>query len=231
MTLYKYGNSNADIVFIQPIGDHDLPEMEHEVAEIRKQIPFDFQLIAVKVAHWNHDLSPWHASAVFGNEDFGDGAPQTLTEILKLCSDKTKTYYIGGYSLAGLFALWASYQTDCFSGVAAASPSIWFPGFLAYMKAHAIQSDTVYFSLGEKEEKSRNTVLSKVGDCIREGYAWLQEKGIHCILEWNSGGHFKDPAIRTAKAFAWIVKTSQIIPNRPEMRTQPHINQNQEDRI
>ena len=35
---------------------------------------------------------------------------------------------LGGYSLAGLFALWASTQTDLFYGVAAASPSVWFPG-------------------------------------------------------------------------------------------------------
>ena len=49
---------------------------------------------------------------------------KTLRAILPLCADGAKTYHIGGYSLAGLFALWAAYRTDAFSGTAAASPSV-----------------------------------------------------------------------------------------------------------
>lgn len=173
MTKYKYGNPEAPIVLIQPVGDHDLPEIEGEVAQIRKLTALDFQMIAVKVDDWNLDLSPWKAPAVFGNEDFGEGAASLLEEILRLCSDESKTYYLGGYSLAGLFSLWASYQTDRFAGIAAASPSVWFPGFLPYMKEHENQSRAVYLSLGDKEEKTRNPVMTTVGDCIREAHAWL----------------------------------------------------------
>ena len=115
MTYHYYGDKNADIVLIQPVGDHDLPEIENEVAEIKKLTSVDFQLIAVKVDDWNRELSPWNAPAVFGNEGFGNGAEDTLAEILTLCSDKSKNYYIGGYSLAGLFALWAAFQTENFS--------------------------------------------------------------------------------------------------------------------
>ena len=105
MTKYKYGNPEAPIVLIQPVGDHDLPEIEGEVAQIRKLTALDFQMIAVKVDDWNLDLSPWKAPAVFGNEDFGEGAASLLEEILRLCSDESKTYYLGGYSLAGLFSV------------------------------------------------------------------------------------------------------------------------------
>ena len=59
MTKYKYGNPEAPIVLIQPVGDHDLPEIEGEVAQIRKLTALDFQMIAVKVDDWNLDLSPW----------------------------------------------------------------------------------------------------------------------------------------------------------------------------
>ena len=68
MTYHYYGDKNADIVLIQPVGDHDLPEIENEVAEIKKLTSVDFQLIAVKVEDWNRELSPWEAPAVFGNE-------------------------------------------------------------------------------------------------------------------------------------------------------------------
>ena len=46
---------------------------------------------------------------------------------------------LGGYSLAGLFALWAATQTNALYGVAAASPSVWFPGWPEYEAAHPIQ--------------------------------------------------------------------------------------------
>ena len=105
MTKYKYGNPEAPIVLIQSVGDHDLPEIEGEVAQIRKLTALDFQMIAVKVDDWNLDLSPWRSPAVFGKEDFGGGAASLLEEILRLCSDESKTYYLGGYSLAGLFSL------------------------------------------------------------------------------------------------------------------------------
>ena len=105
----------------------------------------------------------------------------------------------GGHIVAG--------QTDIFYGVAAASPSVWFPGFVEYLKERKIKSRSVYLSLGNKEEKTKNSVMSKVGDCIRELYAWMQAEEIQCTLEWNQGGHFKDPTLRVAKAFAWVLNT------------------------
>ena len=206
MCIYEYGNLQADIVLVQPVGDHDLAGLEAEVAEIQRLANKEFRLLAVKVDDWNQDLSPWPAPAVFGNEDFGNGAGETLTEILEVCQDEDKVYYLGGYSLAALFSLWAAYQTDRFAGIAAASPSIWFPGFVDYMKSHAIRCSNIYLSLGDKEEKTRNAVMAKVGDCIRDGYAWLKEHGIDCTLEGNKGGHFKEPELRTARAFARLLK-------------------------
>ena len=206
MQIVHYGNLSASTVLIQPVDDHDLEEMETELNEIRKQGKADFQLIAVKVDNWNQDLSPWEASAVFGREGFGDGAGELLQFLLGQCVDRRKTYYIGGYSLAGLFSLWAAYQTDIFAGVAAVSPSVWFPGFIEYMKEHEIKSETVYLSLGDREEKTRNSVMSQVGNCIRMGHGWLIEHGINCNLEWNQGNHFREPDIRIAKAFAWVME-------------------------
>ena len=210
MLMYEYGNPASSIILIQMVDDHDLKVIENEVAAIKKSVN-DFKLVAVKTDNWNTDLSPWEAPAVFGKEGFSGGATRTLTEMLQLCSDISKTYYIGGYSLAGLFALWAAYQTNVFVGVAAASPSVWFPGFLKYMKEHDIHSGSVYLSLGDKEEKVRNPVMSKVGDCIREGHAWLRDRGINCTLEWNQGNHFKEPDLRTARAFVWTVQNYSTV--------------------
>ena len=115
------------------------------------------------------------------------------------------TYFIGGYSLAGLFALWAAYQTDAFFGVAAASPSVWFPGFAEYMRQNRIQSNAVYLSLGNREEKTHNPVMATVRDRIQEAHALVKAQGVNCFLEWNEGNHFKEPDLRTAKAFLWVL--------------------------
>lgn len=206
MTVYQYGEKNASVILLQPVGEHDIAQMDEEVAAIHRLTKVEFGLLAVKVNDWNRELSPWPAPAVFGKEAFGEGAEGTLKTMLQLCQDRERKYYIGGYSLAGLFSLWASYQTDVFTGVAAASPSMWFPGFLPYMREHKVQTQTVYLSLGDREERTKNPVMSTVGDCIREAHEYLVGQGTDCMLEWNAGNHFRDPELRTAKAFAHVME-------------------------
>ena len=206
MKRFEYGNLKSNNVLIQMVDDHDLSLIENEVNLIKEKVGDDFYLIAFKINNWNNDLSPWNAAPVFGSEAFGQGANETLAKVLSELNDTNKKYYIGGYSLAGLFALWAAFNTDKFEGVASASPSIWFPGFIDYMKDNLIRTSKVYLSLGDKEEKTRNPLMAKVGDCIREAYTILKEKNVDCVLKWNEGNHFKDADIRTASGFAWILK-------------------------
>ncbi len=208
---YTYGDPAADTLLVQMVDDHDLEVIESEVSFIEEfSGGQSFCLKAVKVDSWNKDLSPWPAPAVFGREDFGAGAEETLAYLLKeVVPHKTNSpqkVYIGGYSLAGLFALWAGYQTDVFSGIAAASPSIWFPGFTEYMKKNELHARAVYLSLGDREERTRNPIMARVGEVIREAYAHLQETEVNCVLEWNKGNHFKEPDLRTARAFAWVME-------------------------
>ena len=205
MISYEYGDPASRRILIQPADEHDLAGIENEAAAIAALAGPDFRLIAVKIADWNRELSPWEAPPVFGKEGFGGGAEETLAEILPLCGEKGKRCYIGGYSLAGLFALWAVCRTERFEGAAAASPSVWFPGFTDYVKAYGIRCSRVYLSLGEREEKTRNPVMAAVGDRIRELYALLAARGTDCVLEWNPGNHFREPELRTARAFAWLL--------------------------
>lgn len=209
MKKYEFGNINSSTVLIQAIDDHDLACMENEISYIEKLSDRDFYLIAMKTDSWFHDLSPWKAPAVFGNEDFGDGAKETLSIILEECTDPGRTYYIGGYSLAGLFALWAAYQTDIFSGAASASPSMWFPGFIEFMRYNKIKTERVYLSLGDREERTSNPVMKTVGECIRTAHDMILDQSIPCTLEWNRGNHFKEPDLRIAKGFSWLIKGRQ----------------------
>ncbi len=111
--VVTYGNSNASVVLIQMVDDHDLEGIESEAQEIQRLTNTEFCLMTQKVLNWNDDLSPWKAPAVFGKEGFGEGAARTLASVLECCKARNKIYIIGGYSLAGLFALWAVYQKKC----------------------------------------------------------------------------------------------------------------------
>ena len=203
MQIHEYGNPEASTVLIEPI---HVPEgMAEEAGMIRKLAGRDFRLLAVRV-DWFQDLSPWSAPAVSGNTSFGNGAEDTLKKILGLTGEPGKRYVLGGYSMGGLFALWAASRTDAFSAVAAASPSVWFPGFTEYLFSAGIRAGRVYLSLGDREEKTRNPVMAAVGERIREIHAWLQQQAIPCCLEWNEGNHFRDLEERMAKGFAWAMR-------------------------
>lgn len=191
-------------VIIQPVDEHDQQGLDEEIAWLSNPSA-TFTLVAFSISDWNAELSPWKAPAVFGREDFGDGASKTLCYVLDELVPRFKgnRYCLGGYSLAGLFALWSGYQTDVFSSIVGASPSVWFPRWIEFAESHQIKANRVYLSLGNKEQKAKNPVMARVGECIERMHELLNcEK----ILEWNEGNHFKECALRTAKGFTWAIR-------------------------
>ena len=209
-----YGEAHAEYLLLQMTGEHEQQSMNNEVDAIA-QSGRNFLFAAIPVASWNDALSPWKSPAVWGKQGFGGNAADTLRFLTEQVIPTLEQRFhlpenvkiiLGGYSLAGLFALWASTQTDLFYGIAAASPSVWFPGWMEFEQQHPIQAQRVYLSLGDKEERTKNTVMAAVGDNIRTLHSQLTARGTDCTLEWNSGGHFKDADLRTAKAFCWMME-------------------------
>ncbi len=207
-----YRNPEALYLLIQPIDEHDLEVLDQEVNTILTLSDKPFTLVAFKIEDWNRELSPWPASPVFGKVPFGDGAGDTLAyildQLLPALQDEgidTSHCLLGGYSLAGLFSLWAAYQTDRLMGITAASPSVWFPHWIAYATDKKPMVNTIYLSLGDKEEKTKNRVMAQVGHAIRRQHDLLSSQGVRAILEWNPGNHFADSDKRTAKGFAWLL--------------------------
>lgn len=208
-------DEQATFLLLQFVDEHDLEQMESEVAQIKELSDKRFTLVALKVRDWWSELTPWSAPPTFGKVPFGDKADETLdfirTQLLPelqtrgIYQQDTMNCLLGGYSLAGLFALWAGYQTDCFDGIAAVSPSVWFPRWIDYASSHKPLVPIAYLSLGDKEEKTKNPIMSQVGNAIRRQHELLEGQGIKTILEWNLGNHFADSDKRTAKGFAWLI--------------------------
>ena len=210
-----YITDTAKYLLIQPVDEHDIKVLDNEVEEILKNTDELFSLIAFKIEDWNNELSPWEAPPAFGNKSFGSGAKDTLEFIESKLIPTVKEKYnlgveikfiLGGYSLAGLFSLWSAYKSNTFSGIAAASPSVWFNGWGEFMNNNTPLSNTIYLSLGDSEEKTKNKVMSAVGDNIRKQEELLENDNINAILEWNKGGHFSNSDIRVAKAFTWCIE-------------------------
>lgn len=210
MKVFEFGDNKSDLILIQMVDSHSIQMIVSETELIRKLSGRDdFRLVACQVDDWNRDLSPWEAPPVFGKEGFGGKAEKTLQDLKESVLSRygqADRKFIGGYSLAGLFALWAAYREDSFEGVAAASPSVWFPGFLSMAEKETLKAKRVYLSLGDKEEKTKNPVMATVGDSIRRLHQIYEDAdGVNSVLEWNEGNHFREPELRMAKGYAWVI--------------------------
>ncbi len=194
----------SDVCLITFFADFD----EDTLEELFAAIP-SVSIADIRVNDWNQELSPWEAPPVFGESGFGDGAYDLLEYILKELIPELgfSRYIIGGYSLAGLFSLWACYNSEAFSGCAAASPSVWFPQWDSFVKEREIQCGHVYLSLGTKEAKTRNQVMKTVSDRMNYQFDVLKEQlGDNVVLEWNPGNHFQDFLERKSKAFNKVLE-------------------------
>lgn len=173
-----------------------------------------FAIAAFRCEDGRHDFSPWEAPNAMGGELSGGGTAllrDLETDVVPRLQAEFpgSPLFLAGYSLGGLFALWALYESDVFSGGACCSGSLWIDGWDAYTDSRCIrQPGVVYLSLGGKEERSASPVIASIGARTR-----AQEKRLRkdpnvsaSTLEMNPGGHFSDPAKRLAKGIRWILE-------------------------
>lgn len=208
-------------LLIWPFGGHEMAELEQisgfllPALKRRKCV-----LAACEIEDWNAELSPWEAEAVFGKEGFSGQGRKTLQWLVQDCishfqkkNRKKLELFIGGYSLAGLFALWAFHETGLFDGAASCSGSLWYPGFSEYIKGQEVSEERagqqafIYLSLGSKEAKSKNPVLSTIRERTEDLYAYYSDRAdIRAELEFNPGSHFTDPGGRLQKGFCRLLE-------------------------
>ena len=201
---------NPGFLLVQATARHEAPSLEEELSAIAAGTGVSFAMTLLEVDDWDVDLMPWPDRKISRDERAGKSAEATLQFVI----DKILPQYpdipviIGGYSLAGLFALWASTKTDRFAGVAAASPSLWIAGWDEYAEGHPSLAKEVYLSLGDREEISRNSAIARVGERVRAQYGLLENQlgAEHCTLVWEEGNHFTDNAGRLSRAFIWTVR-------------------------
>lgn len=213
-TCRLFGSDAPACILVQPSARHENATLAAEAGRLAELSAVPFVLATVELADWTLDLMPWRDGNISRDPEAGIHAQETLAYILTALMPELRERFgplpaiLGGYSLGGLFALWASTQTDTFRAVAAASPSVWIRDWVPFARKHVPLAEDVYLSLGDREEHVRNQAIARVGDNIRAQYGLLQEQlgPEHCTLEWEPGNHFTDNEGRLARAFAWCIR-------------------------
>ena len=207
------------------------------------QVPEGVSLVSVGVDLWEENFSPWCAPRVFAKgPNFGDGAQKTLDTLINQVipwaeselSEPPAYRVLVGYSLAGLFSLWAGVspqlsdaaapqvargvargsQLDApattFQRIGAISGSFWFPGLLDYvdqqLSGGAVGLTHAYLSLGDREARTPNPQIMHVRENAELLASRFENAGITSMFELNRGNHFQNVEGRMQKALDWLVK-------------------------
>lgn len=158
------------------------------------------RLVMIYPYDWNYCMTPWK----YHDKNMGKtgGGEEFLSWFIsEIYDEKYQRQYIGGYSLGGLFALFAACEKELFDGVMSVSGSLWYPGALEYFNEKSIgkRIGKIYMSLGDKESLTKNVEREKVGfntEKLAEVFGRTKE----VFFEYNRGGHFTDISERIAKS-------------------------------
>lgn len=192
------------LILVIDSNEHPLPLPE---------APQGVSLARLVVDDWNRDLSPWEAPPLVRTQPpFAGQAPTTLAcltqELLPAFEHREGLNpvrrAIMGYSLGGLFALYALLESNAFVAAASCSGSLWFDGWLDYLgtRPQLAQPAYCYLSLGRKERRARNPRLKTVEDALRATTAALEERGATCEVTLTDGGHGHQVPERVASGIA-----------------------------
>lgn len=219
------GNKKISIYYNEQISSNSLPviyfnSFEEDGEKIYDLTDKNYIFVSISNVDWNKEMSPWFMEKLFKSDsDYTGGADEYLNELINniIPEVEKKIQNIGynisynalcGYSLAGLFSVYAMYKTDCFLKIASCSGSLWYPRFVQFAKENDFSSkvETLYFSLGNKEKNTKNELMSKVEEETINLCEYYKSQGIDCIYEENEGNHFVDVEERIAKGIKYLVK-------------------------
>ena len=213
VTVYPSAVSDMPVIYLNTFSE----EEGGCVHQVLKDIAcLDFTLVVISGLEWNHDMVLWDIPPVSKNDaPYTGGADAYLQFMVNQIIPNAEKYIQGsiawrglaGYSLAGLFAVYSIYRTTLFSRIASMSGSLWFPDFKEYVFSHEPMQkpEHSYFSLGNKECRTKNPYLKTVQENTEKIVDYYQKQGIDTTLCMNTGGHFKDTAERTAAGIQWLL--------------------------
>lgn len=175
----------------------------------------EFHLVSISGIHWDEEMSPWAHEPVVSKDDNFTGEADAFLNILETGIIPRVHEYLpnsgvavlNGYSMGGLFTLYAAHKSSSFSAYAAPSGSVWFPDFLDYVRDNGFTKEpkAIYLSIGDRESRTRNSYLSQTESIMKELSEIYLARNISVTFELNKGNHFKGVNNRIAKGLKWVL--------------------------
>lgn len=176
----------------------------------------EFHLVTVSGINWDSDLSPWPSEPVVSAQDHFTGEAdgylkwlqaEVIVPAEKSLAGRCTERVLAGYSMAGMFALYAACQTDLFDCIVSASGSVWYPGFEEYCRTHdpVKKPSAIYLSLGNRETRTRNRYMKTTETVCRNLQELYLQQGIRTTFELNEGNHFREPDLRLARGISFVL--------------------------
>ena len=192
------------------------------IIEHKPALALNFVLIDSK--NRADDYTPWPLQASNAMpKDFGGKAAEHLTfittKVIPFCeseygfSSSTEKRVIGGYSLGGLFSLYAAVNTDLFGTILSCSSSMWYPDFLDYLMEHPFKAlhPNLYMSVGDEEGLTASNLTKDQIPNTMAFKDWLEKKfqanDFKFILE--EGNHGNNIPRRVERAVGWVKENSK----------------------
>ena len=179
-------------------------------------------IVVINNVNWNDDLTPWPAEGVFKKaKPFGGQAASFLDNLTHEIIPEAEKHLgiekperaILGVSLSGLFAVWSAFNTDAFTNIISISGSLWYDGFVDWMKHNTPSPEIrkVCMLLGEKEKFAKEKRMATVEECTRVIADILKEKTQATIsFELVEGTHFSPIMPRLERAFEVVYEPSNV---------------------
>lgn len=158
-------------------------------------------LVRIPVRDWGASLTPWPAPNPFNPaESFKGEAGKTLAELAAAIPLVERAHGLSpqsralcGYSLAGLFALWAFASSGAFQACACLSGSYWYEGLPERLGALPFDGCGRYafLSVGDREKAARRQAFKSVEEGMLACAEALRRDGCQADVSVGPGNHFQ----------------------------------------
>ena len=180
------------------------------VYSLMQEMGEELAIIPCIPSSWENDLTPYEAdNPLWKGRSFAGKADDFLKEIVAVASACPAAHRIlAGYSLAGLFVLYAGAKCSLFDSLVAGSPSLWYPSFLEYAQSRPLNPSVqyVYLSLGDQEAKVKNPVFQTMDHRMNEYCKILKEAQIPFHFDLNPDKHVNNVMERMAKGILSTIR-------------------------
>lgn len=189
------GGASAPAIYVIDLAEHPFDVAAAAQGRVAN-------VVKVPVRAWGENLTPWPAPGLHqGDPDFGGGAPGTLRELVETTAPALESRFglaparraVCGYSLGGLFVLYAFTRLPYFSSCACLSGSLWYEGWLDYFRSLAFDGSGRYafFSIGKRECKAGPRIMRSVQDDMEACAQVCRERGCAVDVTVGPGNHMQ----------------------------------------